>query len=376
MQVYSSADEEIDDVNELQDEYESVSSEEDCVLFVLEVGDVFESWDFAEKQVVYCAKNNGFEVKKFRLEKNKGEIVRRTFKCKFSGVYRAQKKADIEDTCERESVRMNCPWNINLRLTGDLVYVTSLCNEHNHSLEKKNFVSNRQLSPEILEEIKFLVNIGCGAGIQSTKRVEGYNSLIKRSVKSSATLFELDTHIQSLLNKEEKFEQHEQSNQNPTVGLPNVVGRVEDWNDLLKNEITIGEGQDEDSEDDEDYEDGFGYTKKAIGLALEIGCEDELNGMLQRWIREKENETRSRQLEIKKENLPNISNPYQTRTKGAQRKRIKNALEDNQKQKSSGSASTQRSQYVCSHCKGIGHNARRCELKKNLKKPKSKRLTK
>ncbi|CAG8779754.1 15966_t:CDS:2, partial [Rhizophagus irregularis] len=133
------------DVNELQDEYESVSSEEDCVLFGLEVGDVFESWDSAEKQVVYCAKNNGFE-------------------CKFSGVYRAQKKADIEDTCEHESVRMNCPWNINLQLTSDLVYVTSLCNEHNHSLEKENFVSNHQLSPEILEEIKFLVNIGCGAG--------------------------------------------------------------------------------------------------------------------------------------------------------------------------------------------------------------------
>ena len=52
------------------------------------------------------------------------------------------------------------------------------------------------------------------AGIQSTQRIEGYNLLIKRSVKSSATLFELDTHIQLLLNKEEKFEQHEQSNQN------------------------------------------------------------------------------------------------------------------------------------------------------------------
>ena len=63
--------------------------------------------------------------------------------------------------------------------------------------------------------------------------------------------------------------------------------------------------------------------------------------MLQRWIREKENETSFRQLEINKENLPNISNPYQTCTKGAPRKRIKNALEDNQKQKSSESASTQ-----------------------------------
>jgi hypothetical protein len=116
------------------------------------------------------------------------------------------------------------------------------------------------------------------------------------------------------------------------------------------------------------YNQGFGYAKKAVGLSLEIGCEDELNEMLQRWIREKEYETRSRQLETNKENLPNISNPYQTRTKGAPRKRIKNASERNQKSKSSGTASTHRSQYVCSHCKGIGHNSRRCNLKKSKSK--------
>uniref|UniRef100_U9T436 Uncharacterized protein n=1 Tax=Rhizophagus irregularis (strain DAOM 181602 / DAOM 197198 / MUCL 43194) TaxID=747089 RepID=U9T436_RHIID len=55
---------------------------------------------------------------------------------------------------------------------------------------------------------------------------------------------------------------------------------------------------------------------------------------------------------------------------------IINALEDNQKQKLSRSASTQRSQYVCNHCKGIRHNACKCELKKNLKKRKSKQLIK
>ncbi|CAG8501092.1 13606_t:CDS:2 [Funneliformis mosseae] len=91
------------------------------------------------------------------------------------------------------------------------------------------------------------------------------------------------------------------------------------------------------------YNQGFGYTKKAIRLALEIGCEDKLNNMLQRWIKEKENETNFRQLEINKENLPNISDPYQTRTKGALKKRIKRALKGNQKQKSSGIASTHRS---------------------------------
>ncbi|RGB40372.1 hypothetical protein C1646_753445 [Rhizophagus diaphanus] len=61
------------------------------------------------------------------------------------------------------------------------------------------------------------------------------------------------------------------------------------------------------------YNQGFSYAKKAIGLALEIGCENELNGMF---------------------------NLYQTRTKDASRKHIKNTLENNQKQKSSGSAST------------------------------------
>ena len=50
-EVYSSADEEIDDVNELQGEYESesVSSEEKFSVFDLEEGDVFENWDSAEK---------------------------------------------------------------------------------------------------------------------------------------------------------------------------------------------------------------------------------------------------------------------------------------------------------------------------------------
>ena len=113
------------------------------------------------------------------------------------------------------------------------------------------------------------------------------------------------------------------------------------------------------------YNQSFSYAKKAIGLALEIGCEDELNEMLQRWIREKE---RSR---IGKENLPEINNPHETRTKGAPRKRMKNALEGNRNPKSSGTASTHRSKYVCSHCKGSGHNARRCEHKKNSKKSKN-----
>jgi hypothetical protein len=95
-----------------------------------------------------------------------------------------------------------------------------------------------------------------------------------------------------------------------------------------------------------------------------MGCEDELNGILQSWIKEKEKERQNETLTCNsnKENLPNVSNPHRTRTKGAPRKRIKNVLEENQSQKKSSG------RYNCSYCKGSGHNARRCELKKKSKK--------
>ena len=95
-EVYSSDEEEIEDINELQEEFES-EREENCPMFGLEVEDLFKDWDSAERQVESYAKETGFEVKKSRLEKNnKGEIVRRTFMCKFSGKYRAQKRADVK----------------------------------------------------------------------------------------------------------------------------------------------------------------------------------------------------------------------------------------------------------------------------------------
>jgi len=60
------------------------------------------------------------------------------------------------------------------------------------------------------------------------------------------------------------------------------------------------------------YNQGFGYAKRAINLALEIGCEDELNTLLQHWVRDKEKEIHvQNESELNKEILPNITNPYQ-----------------------------------------------------------------
>lgn len=76
------------------------------------------------------------------------------------------------------------------------------------------------------------------------------------------------------------------------------------------------------------YNQGFGYAKRAIDLALEIGCEDDLNNLLQNWIKKKEKERIDNlKSDSNNENLPNISNPHQTHTKGAPKKRVKSALE-------------------------------------------------
>ena len=79
------------------------------------------------------------------------------------------------------------------------------------------------------------------------------------------------------------------------------------------------------------YNQGFGYAKRAIDLAFEMGCESDLNGLLQNWITEKEKERSDNQeSESNKENVPKISNPHKTRTKGAPKtpkKRVKSNLE-------------------------------------------------
>ncbi|RHZ82959.1 hypothetical protein Glove_102g42 [Diversispora epigaea] len=161
----SSSEEELSDVEQLQEEFRN-SNSEDYLLFNLKTGDEFEDWNSVKRQVKNYAIELGFEVVKRRLEKNKyGEIVRHTFECKNSYQYRPKKKADTEDTRERESVKINCSWKINFGLTSGIIHITSICKEHNYPLLKnRNIASNHRLSAEMLEEIEFLVSVGCGVG--------------------------------------------------------------------------------------------------------------------------------------------------------------------------------------------------------------------
>ncbi|CAB4396846.1 unnamed protein product [Rhizophagus irregularis] len=174
-EIYSSK-EEIIDVDRLQEDYKSEStllslSFEDsikkCAIFDLEEGDTFENWDLAERQVENYLKEVGFEIVRRRINKNRyGEIKRRTFECQNSRKYCAKKRADIEETRERERVKISCPWKVNLSYNKGVIRVTSICKEHNHPLfGNRNIASNCRLSPKMLEEIEFLVNVGCEADL-------------------------------------------------------------------------------------------------------------------------------------------------------------------------------------------------------------------
>ncbi|PKY58303.1 hypothetical protein RhiirA4_429612 [Rhizophagus irregularis] len=95
--VYSSEEEEISDVNKLQEDFESESTLSSS------------NWESAEKQVEIYSKEVGFGVVKRRLEKNNhGEVIRCTFECQNSGEYCVKKRADIEETRERDSVKIKC----------------------------------------------------------------------------------------------------------------------------------------------------------------------------------------------------------------------------------------------------------------------------
>ncbi|RIA83785.1 hypothetical protein C1645_833266 [Glomus cerebriforme] len=87
------------------------------------------------------------------------------------------------------------------------------------------------------------------------QRVESYNALIKESVKSSTTFFELNIQTQSQLDKKERFEwQEEQANQNPTVGLPNVIEKQERFDDDDVEQERPDDVDDEQERSDDDDE--------------------------------------------------------------------------------------------------------------------------
>ncbi|CAG8776836.1 18378_t:CDS:2 [Gigaspora margarita] len=216
-------------VSEFSDIDESV--EENSIVFGLKVGDELDDWDAAKKQVQNYAMEVGFELVKRRLEKNKhGEIIRRTFECKHLDISSKhhhlnpemlnQVKFLVNIGCEAGMIICGLQKNFpNTIIYSKNVYNAIHFFKHNEQLVKtdasETYRRLMQLQREKTASQKYLecalrTNVtswalcythkSFNARIQSTQHVESYNALIKRSIKK---LY----------------------NQNPSISLPNIIGR-------------------------------------------------------------------------------------------------------------------------------------------------------
>ncbi|RIB12638.1 hypothetical protein C2G38_2200093 [Gigaspora rosea] len=141
----------------------------------LEVGMLFDDFDYAERFLNQYAKDNGFVVTKERCEKdnnNKSIIVRRTFVCHHGRSRKSKKVVDIVQQRDRASEKINCPWvcNINKIKDRESVKVTSFVDQHNHICNDRvaqYTPKYRCFSPEVLDDIRFFTVDGqMGAKIQ------------------------------------------------------------------------------------------------------------------------------------------------------------------------------------------------------------------
>ncbi|CAG8603705.1 17887_t:CDS:2, partial [Cetraspora pellucida] len=170
---------------------------------------VFDSWTNVETFLEEYGKRNGFTVIKYCIDKNKaGVVYKRTFTCEFGG-----------------------------KEAGTLISITTFVNEHNYNInfDTQEFGNKyRTLTEDTLREVEIMTKYGQSwaraylskiftARIESTARVESYNWVIKREIKSNCTLTELADHLDQRLKAEtqwNRFHLYKDSTTFPTVSTP------------------------------------------------------------------------------------------------------------------------------------------------------------
>ncbi|CAG8754392.1 5115_t:CDS:2, partial [Rhizophagus irregularis] len=192
----------ISDVNKLQEDFESESTLSSSSIedsnkkrAILEKGDTFEDWKSAEKQVEIYLKVVGFGVIKRHLEKNS------------YGEYCAKKRADVEETHKRDSVKIKCSWKqkfYDVAINDN----TSQANKYQIYLSLTIVINNHAKS-----------RMAATAVVSDKTKDSTYQWILK-------CLLRVTNGLVLRFDKEEKFEWlKKQINQIPRVGLPNIIER-------------------------------------------------------------------------------------------------------------------------------------------------------
>ncbi|CAB4430111.1 unnamed protein product [Rhizophagus irregularis] len=249
---------------------------------------MFENWEEVELFVDIYSEQQGFENKKVRTEKDKdGQIRKRRFDCEHSGKYKPKKIAIIENQRNSTSKKTECGFRVNFSYTRakGFISITNYVESHNgHDLNPKfvDFYSKyRKMTDEMMKQIRLFTKCNLDMAqqrsmlkelfpnrtilaqdlsnaiqrvkyeyantendvvrllewlitkkeedsrVQSTQRVEGYNSVIKRVVNGNTTLWQLAQYLNERISIEmQKIEYQEFKDSNALVGLPNLATQL------------------------------------------------------------------------------------------------------------------------------------------------------
>ncbi|CAI2180047.1 19958_t:CDS:1 [Funneliformis geosporum] len=205
---------------------------------VLTVGTTFENWEHVDEYLEIYGREQGFVVRKKRVERDEmGMVRKRTYDCEHGGRYTPKKKAALSEQRNRTSKRIECGWHINLSFpkTSSHITVTTFVNEHNHTLNLQqtreprpsahassaHSVSpryrsvleaaapkNRSLPKSVLEDIEFYTlhgNLGVTTQRQLLKAKYPNHQLPARDIATAVQKFKGDTDIKQLDNDAAKL---------------------------------------------------------------------------------------------------------------------------------------------------------------------------
>ena len=122
----------------------------------------FETWEDVDVIMKAYGKQQGFGVIRKRLEQHSdGSVKHCAFWCEFGDQYEPKKKVTVLNHHNTKSKRQGCSWhaNVNCPKNSRKITLTTLDDTHNHPLYPdtgKYALTNRKISDDILEEIRYL----------------------------------------------------------------------------------------------------------------------------------------------------------------------------------------------------------------------------
>ncbi|CAG8521845.1 6403_t:CDS:2, partial [Racocetra persica] len=265
---------------------------------LLEIGMMFDSFDYAEQFLNQYAKDNRFVVIKERCEKDKNDksiIVRRTFEYHHGRSKKSKKVVDIMQQRDHISEKINCLWmcNINKIKSSESVKVTSFDSEYSQLKEYQNSVPTRGLpivSQVIFPQIDSILIKFVISHILSIQRQQMNKSLLYCAVRLEVSEFNNNKQQISYVDLLSSYSYISLAITTDITTSPEEMHNsfnLEYLKQMRSNNMMSSEMSHNVSKKMR-YLTRFGVLKKALNLSISLNCDDELLNILYYFIEDKQ----------------------------------------------------------------------------------------